>query len=435
MGKVLNTILSAVLLGATPALGQIDENYGEVTIEAQMRDRAEMRHGQGTLRYHEDSPVCFVNQRSRIGINWERNDLEAKVAVQHVGVWGDEPLTGISKKGNLGCSEAWAKYIFKDTGSSTTYVQLGRQVLSYDDERLLGANDWSATGCSHDAMKLAYESNYHKLQMVVGMNQNEERATNDFYDGTAGYKNMQMLWYRNECLADMDASLLLLNIGMESGSENRHSTKYMQTMGVFMDYHPSKLPYSVTASFYYQRGENRYGLDVNAFMASVNGKYAVSNGVRLGVGADYISGTSKTDKVYKTFNLLYGTHHSFYGAMDYFDNVKMPLAGLVDVNANAEMKIGKNVSLDAEYHYFRLAEVFNYKGTGSQPRRSLGHEVDFSANWQVRKYLTLQAGYSVMFPLRTMGLVKATGNTGAWQHWGWLTFNLNPTIFKKVLKG
>lgn len=427
-------MLSVALMGVMPMMAQIEEDYGEVTVEAQMRDRAEMRQGYGTLRRHDDKPIGFVSERSRIGVHWERNDLEAKVAVQHVGVWGDEPLSGISKNGNIVCSEAWAKYIFRDTGSSSTYIKLGRQVLSYDDERLLGANDWSTTGSSHDALKLAYESDNNKLHVVLALNQNEERSTNDYYDNTAGYKNMQMLWYHNESSRNFEASLLLMNLGMESGNASKHSTKYMQTVGAYVDYHPEGKSYSGTASAYYQRGKNRYDRNVSAFMVSINGRYAVSENFRCGVGADYISGTSPAESDFKTFNVLFGSHHSFYGAMDYFDNLKMPLAGLIDANADAEVKIGEKVTMEAKYHYFQLAKKFYYTGTATPPGKSLGHEVDLSGNWQVQRYLSIQAGYSVMFPLRTMGLLKATGNTGAWQHWGWVTFTLNPTILKKRLR-
>ena len=40
----------------------------------------------------------------------------------------------------------------------------------------------------------------------------------------------------------------------------------------------------------------------------------------------------------------------------------------------------------------------------------------------------LSAGYSTMLGTNTMKVVKG-GNPSHWQDWGWLSININPTIF------
>lgn len=61
--------------------------------------------------------------------------------------------------------------------------------------------------------------------------------------------------------------------------------------------------------------------------------------------------------------------------------------------------------------------------------KELGPEVDFVLTYPLRKYITLQAGYSVMFPTEAMTVYKGGDHT-IWQDWGFITVNINPTLFK-----
>ncbi len=75
---------------------------------------------------------------------------------------------------------------------------MGRQTLSYDDERILGGLDWNVAGRYHDALKLGYESKVHRLHLILAFNQNDEKVLGGTYYKAGGqpYKNMQSAWYR-----------------------------------------------------------------------------------------------------------------------------------------------------------------------------------------------------------------------------------------------
>lgn len=63
------------------------------------------------------------------------------------------------------------------------------------------------------------------------------------------------------------------------------------------------------------------GQNVNAMLASLYGNYKFDPNFNILGGADYVSGESMVDggtDGTKAFNPLYGTHHKFYGLMDYF---------------------------------------------------------------------------------------------------------------------
>ena len=109
-----------------------------------------------------------------------------KLAVQHVGVWGQDPQ--IDKNGRFIFHEAWAKLDF----GKGLFAQIGRQSLAYDDERLLGSLDWNVAGRFHDALKLGYENRLHKLHLVLAYNQKDEKTIggNYYVPGGQPYKTM-----------------------------------------------------------------------------------------------------------------------------------------------------------------------------------------------------------------------------------------------------
>ena len=160
-----------------------------------------------------------------------------KISAQHVGVWGQDPQ--IDTNGRFIMNEAWAKLNF----GAGFFAQLGRQTLSYDDERILGGLDWNVAGRYHDALKLGYAKNAHQLHFILAFNQNKEKAKGGtyYYDGAQPYKNMQTLWYHYAAQTpNLDVSLLFMNLGLETGdaeTETSH-TRYLQTFGTYVTYQP-----------------------------------------------------------------------------------------------------------------------------------------------------------------------------------------------------
>ena len=139
---------------------------------------------------------------------------------------------------------------------------------------------------------------------------------------------------------------------------------------------------------------------------------------------DYLSGDKGNGGKYKAFDPLYGTHHKFYGAMDYFyastfANGYAP--GLMDARIGGRFRASDKVDMELNYHYFSTAvKVQDLK-------KYLGSEVDYQINWSIMKDVKLSAGYSFMRGTKTMDAVK-TGNHKSWQDWGWLSLNINPKI-------
>ena len=100
--------------------------------------------------------------------------------------------------------------------------------------------------------------------------------------------------------------------------------------------------------------------------------------------------------------------------------------GLWDNQVNVAYKPSSKVNLSLAYHYFSITGDV-YEGN-DKLSKGLGSELDFQVDWVIMKDVKLSAGYSTMLGTNTMKAVKG-GNSSHWQDWGWLSININPTIF------
>ena len=401
-------LLLFALLTSMTATAQ-DSN---LTIEAQLRTRAEYNGGAIIPRDNDGKRAVFINERARVSLGYKYKSLELKTSVQHTGVWGQDGMNDANGRATM--NEAWAKLNFGDG----FFAQVGRQQLKYDDERILGASDWNVNGNWHDALRLGYENPMHKVHVIAAFNQNKENERGMYYDMTMPYKTMQTLWYhfQGEALP-IGVSLIGVNIGCESGGEGSGNFKFMQTFGTDVSVTPANL--DVHGAFYYQMGKQADGTDVQAWMASGRLGYTFIPELEIHAAYDYLSGNDANSTKVKAFNALYGTHHKFYGAMDYFPGTLS--AGLQDIQGGITSQVVKNLNLQATYHY--LMVTHKQPGTNS----ALGHEVDFQFTAKLMKDVSLSGGYSFMLGTETMDALVG-GNHKKWQDWGWLQLNVNPRI-------
>lgn len=430
--KTLSVIISGLLFLSSGVIRaeeneHKDKKENTFFMNVQIRPRAEYRNGVLFPREKGESAAGFINNRARLSLGYERENLSIGLSAQHVGVWGQDPQ--IDKNGRFILNEAWAQLNF-GTGF---FAKLGRQSLVYDDERLLGGLDWNVAGRYHDALKLGYQNSNNKLHLIVAFNQNDETLIGGTYyaPGAQPYKTMQTLWYEHTCSKAFRASFLFMNLGIEGGDiEKKESdTKFMQTLGTNLYYTPGN--WSFGGTFYYQFGKSKAGKDISAFMWAVNAGYQIDPRWKVAIGSDYLSGAgNEPSGKYKAFDPLYGTHHKFYGAMDYFyaSSFKNGLnPGLWDNQLSVAFKPVKKVNLSLAYHYFSVTGDV-YEKSGEKASRGLGSELDFQVDWQIMKDVKLSAGYSTMLAGKTMELVKG-GDSSSWQDWGWLSVNINPRIF------
>ena len=434
--------MAAAFAMAVTAQEKTTTDYGDFTVDAQVRAFGEYRGGMQSEESTESE--LFVNDRVRLSFGWERKNISMKISAQHTGLWQNDSHQ--STLGKIALHEAWAGMTF----GKGFFTQVGRQELSYDDERLLGAHDWVASGRAHDALRLGWKNTRHKVHAIVSFNQTAEVTDAiSSSSNTKLYKNMQMLWYHyGATLSPFQISGIAINQG--AGDVKNDSIRYMQTFGVYMTYKWPNI--SSDLSLYYQLGHDRTGADIRAYMMSGNVGWQFLPKWRATIGDDYLSGSDGMPGTNRTFNLLYGSYHKFLGAMDNFTYNTIPSYGLNDAYAKIDYKCCPKLDLSLAVHWFITGRRINdylkdpiehltdpdkilimrrYNGK-HRFSQNLGHEIDLQANYTPWKNVTVQAGFSVMLASETMQFIK--GTTDDLQKWGWVSVNINPTVFSSRVK-
>ena len=284
----------------------------EFDASIQFRPRYEYRNGYKELIPDNELPTSFISQRSRLNLNFKHEKLSANIKLQNVRVWGDVKTTTTSDKNGVMLFEAWGQYDFNSNWSA----RFGRQVISYDNQRILGEIDWAQQGQSHDALVVSYKKNKMKLDIGTALNADAENLYRDLY--TTNYKNLQYAWFHT-VVKDFQVSLLALNTGFqyEDAVTNELETDYLQTFGTFLKYKKSK--FNTDLSFYTQTGKSSSNT-VFAYNVDLNMKYNFTAKFSTSLGYEILSGKAQNDssnKV-KSFAPLFGTNHGFNGYMDYF---------------------------------------------------------------------------------------------------------------------
>jgi hypothetical protein len=404
----------------------------DLKINIQLRPRAEFRNGLFTPILEGQKPASFVVQRSRIGLTYSKNQkLKMGISTQVVNTWGNDPQVQTTAN-DISLYEAWAQLYF----SPEWNIKLGRQVFSYDDERILGALDWNNAGRKHDAGLLGFEKNKFRADLAIAFNQNAEKVNNTFYNDSLSqpYKGMQFLWMKYKFTDAFAISVLAMNLDMQSRADS--SLSHLQTLGGNAFY--KKGNWNAMGTYYYQMGnkpvKNSNAVRTNAWMASAKVDYAIDKKFTAGIGSDYLSGrdmNASSSKV-TSFNPLYGTGHKFYGFMDYFFvSSAHKNVGLWDSYINLNLKATEELSWQIALHHFEAAaKVIDY--SGAKANATLGNEVDLTFNYNVMKDVKLSGGYSQMFTNASMKYVKNIAPTQTMkdlQNWVWLSININPEIF------
>lgn len=437
-------LLAALALPALLATGQptsdtIPAPQNQLSVDVQFLARGESRYGGLKTEVigiedldDEEEEVAqydFIQGRTRLVINYRRDWLDARLTPQHSGVWGQ------SGKGSFNLYETWVRL----TAPFGLFVQAGRVALSYDDERIIGSDNWAMASLSHDVLRVGYEGHGHKAHVVLAYNQNAEvMATGDSYyqNGGQPYKTMLDLWYHYDFSSiPLGASLLFMNIGMQNEPNSPRHTWFQHLLGGYVSFAPHK--WRTEFSYYHQFGKNETGIKIDAWMASAKVGFSPFDKLKLTAGYDYLSGDDKfavpprggigviRHEVIKGFSTVYGSHHKFYGAMDFF-YVSAYLNGFTPGLQNAYLIATynpiKQLSLSGGYHYLATATKLNDMGM------RLGHEVELQANYAFTPDVNVSAGLSMMKGSDTMERLKRASNNNRLR-WVWLSLSVNPRIF------
>jgi len=180
-------------------------------------------------------------------------------------------------------------------------------------------------------------------------------------------------------------------------------------------------------------------MPIDAFMASAIVNVEPSEKYNLTAGYDYLSGDKFFaippqgglglvfhDKV-RGFNAIFGSHHQFYGAMDFFylsNYVGGFTPGLQNLYVSGNVKPVNNLNINTAYHYYAIATNLDYVNT-----KTLGHSIELTSSFAFSKAVSVSAGYTFMKGSETMELLNKVSEKRH-LHWAWLMLSIKPTLFQ-----
>ena len=411
-------------------LGNVNAQVDSLKMNIDLRTRAEVDNGARTIISKGKSPETTIASRARFGIDYYYKNLELYISAQDTRTWG-ETLSNASKNQNFILNEAWVKYQV----SKKISLKIGRQILSYDNERLIGTLDWMMQGRSSDALKGVYKLNPNsKLETVVTYN-NDDNDLNDFSDkeiynlSEAGEitKSLQIIHYQYIGKKNFQISAIALNNILQNPSGTHYdmltvginTKKYLENIGFF-------------GSAYYQTGKNTLAQSKNAYQFSANIDFILHPKFNFVLGTEWLSGKNYNTKSInnKSFSPLYGTNHFYNGFMDYFyfGTSHFNSFGLNDYYLKSNLKLGQNSLLQTNLHAFTSNGKMGYDDFGQRISTYLGTELDFVFTHKVGKIITVNVGHSFMFSGESMKFLKNVSEPKNLQTWTWIGLKIMPNF-------
>lgn len=404
-------------------LGLLATNAQEFSVDADFRTRLENGPNLQPAT-NGDKVYTTVFSRSRVNFNFKDEKFELKFSPQDLRQWNAtasaQPAGAVSDDANVstvGVADAWLKYHVSDDA----YIQVGRQALDYDNNRLLGHLDWTMQGRFFEAFKYSRKMGENsKLDFVATYNNDgrNESGTVDFGQTT---KSLQFLHYSAKPSDKFKFSLLALNNVVDGpNTDNMFATFGFNPHITLSD----KL--ALYGSAYYQAGVNDEDKTLGAYEVSVNLDIKPSAKAKITLGTEILSGTDADEtEDDNTFKPLYGTNHLHNGFMDYFyvggaaGNVQGN-SGLMDNYIKTTFKLSPKSILKIHGHYFSTAAE-----TASDDK-DLGGEIDLVFVRKIDKAFKLVLGHSQFFE----GKLLENNINNDYQGWSWAMLVFKPQLFK-----
>ena len=377
----------------------------ETDVGAQYRPRLEFRDPPNNA-----TGDVFASHRARLKFKLSHGDWGVQIDPQHTLLWGTaaSTLSGIS--GNLDFHQAYA--FGKVTDS--VLVAIGRQELTFDDQRLLGPVDWTQQARTFDAARISTTYPDLKLETNLFAALLSENAP----------RNETLFGIRVGLKRDrIHASIMTLAEQAKkrvTGDRNFYRATPGANVAILID----KL--RIDISGYAQFGGFTTGatdVDYRAWMAATKVAYADRDTIgEVHVAADILSGDKDTaDNTRKSFDTLFATNHKYYGHMDFFLNLPLHTGqlGLIDVYGGWQKPVVEDLIGYLTVHYFLAQQAT------AADNRGFGTEIDAGVAYKIQEHVGFNGGYSLFLPDRAFVDIGRAAPDDTHAHWLWAQLDVN----------
>jgi len=309
-------------------------------------------------------------------------------------------------------------------------AKIGRQEMSYGEERLVGAFAWNNIGRVFDAAKMRWQNAWFGADFFLSkvvIPEDEVFNVHNDYDYFSGvYANIN-----NVPKNTLDVYFFARNASQQaisavpSPQAPQPSARDIYTLGTRLKSKPLEFgnwDYTLEGAYQFgnfrdrRLGANSEKLDHAAYMVVAQGGYTFADAWGTPrIGLEYAHGSGDSDPLdddHETFENLFPTNHKFYGYMDF-----VSLQNIHNVRASFTLKPHKRLSLALEGHAFWLADTSdNFYNVAGAPRGGVaatplgngyginpgydayvGSEIDIIAGWAMTRYAQLEVGYGHFF--------------------------------------
>ncbi len=412
---------------------------GKLTVDIQEKMRAEIRENNFDFNSAVNGPqdASWLLQRFRLGLGYAVTPW-FKLYVQGQ----DVREIGGSRPNNIGT--------FASEGDDSfdilkAYVQLGdikkglsatvgRQFLSYGDQRLVGPLEWLNQARTFDAIKLRYAGATFALDVFTSSPvtyKDHEWNNSQVFDN----QNNQDSVFSGIYLAtqwvpiNTTTDFYVFHQG-DQGNGNfgaRLGDSSYYTFGTLWKGDPKKLGgFDYSMEMAVQTGKVS-GRDLSAFSGNWGAGYNIKHAwkPRIGVQYNYGSGDDgAADGDVGTFQNLYPTNHMFYGSMDTtaWSNMHNPQLNF-SFMPTAKLKMMVDYHLywnannnDAWRRVNNTTTVRPITPAATNASKFRGQEIDVTAIYKWNPHVALQAGYSFFLAGNYLADTGASDNA----HFGYL---------------
>ena len=357
---------------------------GDIKVMGESRYRIQMDGADPYFYdFNSDTDATFFSQlRTRVGIKaMPADNMGVFFQLQDSRFVGDINEYGIDPVLEMHQGYMWYQPCEKG------FVKLGRFEMSFHNERLIGASDWSLYGRSFEGAMFGRQFGENMKATLFATKQWEsfddyddvegEPAGDDMFYGlnfSFLNKGVDLFGYMSKVYADGGYDTSVMHFGAYSE----------RTFAENFDYN---------AMFAMQTGTADDGtdeIDISGMLLFAEVGYTMDSGFRLAGLVDYTTGDdADTADKWESFHNLYFTAHSFYGAMDLFGNGSD--YGIMDIALRAAFPINESWKLMGDFHSFANVED---RPSGET---ALGTEIDLSGKY-VDGNFSWKTGLSMFSP-------------------------------------
>ena len=267
--------------------------------------------------------------------------------------------------------------------------KMGRQKISYGDDRIFGPGEWGNTGrWTWDSLKVSYKDNSNFIDVFVGGTKiHEPKKISIPFENTEFWGGGLYSHYELEKIGSIEPFYAIKKEG---------SADYANTFNFTRQWLGSRLFSNDLNNFVYdftfaKEFGDESGKSIDAYGMAAKLGYQFNNFKTkplLALRESYASGGKKTDSKIKTFDPIYGSKDKYYGWMNITS-----WSNLDDREILTTFFPLKDIKIAMNYHWFYIPEPQDLVLLGTMKLKEgkdhLGNEFDIFTTYQVSKKIQL----------------------------------------------